>query len=389
MKILHILEATGGGTRRHALDLLPALQARGLACDFIASPARDPHFARDTAELQARGVIVHEVAMTRGFDPRCDAAALRHITVHLRRHHYDIVHCHSTKAGLLGRLARLFAAPRPPLVYTPHCPAFDTGLPAAQRHTARWMEALLVPLTAHFIAVSRHEQAVLRRALLAPRTQSESGQREDRVSVIHNGIDVAVLDALPVASRTALGLDENDFVIGCFGRLTAQKNQAALIRALPAVLRHVPRTRLLLVGGGEDEGALRRLAHRLHVSKCIAWAGEVAEARPFYALCDIVAQPSRWEGCPYSILEAMAARRAIVAAPVGGVPELLRPARGEMCGVLIKAWRAAQWAEGLVALACADHERTRLGEAARARVENDFRLEQMVEKTVRVYEQVM
>ncbi len=405
MKILHILEATSGGTRRHALDLLPVLQARGAACDLVASPARDPYFARDADELRAHGVVVHEVAMTRGFDPRCDMDALRQIAAHLRRHRPDIIHCHSTKAGVLGRLAKLVAAPRTPLVYTPHCLAFDTALPLPQRRAARWLETLLAPLTTHFIAVSRHEETVLRRAVLrraspclpAPGSGHQGASCigknsccQSRVSVIHNGLDMAAFDVLPPMSRAELGLHQSDFVIGCFGRLTAQKNQAALIRALPAVRRDVPRARLLLVGGGEDEEPLRRLARRLNVESGIVWTGEVAEARPLYALCDIVAQPSRWEGCPYSILEAMAARRAIVAAPAGGVPELLCDSgASDTCGTLVKAGRTTELVAQLVALAGDSNKRERLGEAAHARVEDDFRLEQMVTKTVRVYEQVM
>jgi glycosyltransferase involved in cell wall biosynthesis len=377
MKVLHVLEATGGGTRRHILDLLPALQAYGVSCDLVASPLRTSAFGSDAGWLRARGVKVFEVPMARGFSPSGDAIALRQLAAHLRHERYDVVHCHSTKAGLLGRLARLSVARRTPLVYTPHCIAFDTGLPHRQRRAARWMEALLAPLTSHFIAVSQHESNTLRRADLC---------KIDRVSTIHNGVDISAFDALPLTERAELGLGQRDFVIGCFGRLTSQKNQAALLRALPRVLEAVPRARLLLVGSGEDESVLRALANNLGIAECITWAGEVSEARPLYALCDVVAQPSRWEGCPYTILEALAARRVVVARDVGGVEEILDDSYGVSYNTAHRpdVEHLAHW---IVEAAHDTDWRRNTETSARRRVEEDFTLKQMVEQTIIVYEQ--
>lgn len=377
MKVLHVLEATSGGTRRHILDLLPALQARGVSCDLIASPLRTSVFGSDADWLRACGVRVFEVPMVRGFSPADDATALRQLAVHLRRERYDVIHCHSTKAGLLGRLPRVATSRKTPLVYTPHCIAFDTGLPHRQRRAARWMEALLAPLTSHFIAVSQHENNTLRRAGLC---------NFDRVSTIHNGVDVEAFDALPRVERVELGLRPHDFVIGCFGRLTRQKNQAALLRALPRVLEDMPRARLLLVGSGEDEAELRALAQKLGIAECITWAGEVSEARPLYALCDVVAQPSRWEGCPYTVLEAMAAQRFVVARDVGGVKEILDDVSG-VCYNTRHCSDMERLEQGIGQAAHDKNWRHNTATNARRRVEEEFTLGQMVQQTISVYEQ--
>jgi glycosyltransferase involved in cell wall biosynthesis len=149
MRVLHILEATYGGTRRHVLDLLPALQARGIANTLIYSPWRNPEFAHDAAALDRTGVNTCAVPMTRGWGGARDLYSLRLLHQHLKSNHYDVIHCHSTKAGLLGRLVALRDARNTPIVYTPHCPAFATGLPVRQRQAARLMEKLLAPLTSH------------------------------------------------------------------------------------------------------------------------------------------------------------------------------------------------------------------------------------------------
>ena len=105
MKILHILEATQGGTRRHVLDLLPALVQRGFSCDLIYSPLRYPAFDRDAATLESQGVRCYSIPMARGFGGGHDAKALLSLRTQIKTHAYDVVHCHSTKAGFLGRLA--------------------------------------------------------------------------------------------------------------------------------------------------------------------------------------------------------------------------------------------------------------------------------------------
>src|SRR5205823_5015562 len=155
-----------------------------------------------------------------------------------------------------------------------HCLAFDTGLPNAERRVARVVERLLAPLTSRFIAVSRHERRIMLRAGLCPPA---------RANVIYNGIDLNEFAALQIEHQSTTS-PPHQLTEGCFGRLTRQKNQAALVRALPRLHQASPQARLLLVGGGEDEPELRALAERLRVAEAIEWAGELVEARPHYAL---------------------------------------------------------------------------------------------------------
>jgi glycosyltransferase involved in cell wall biosynthesis len=372
VRILHILEAMGGGTRRHVLDLLPALVARGCEVHFAVSPRRNwperQTFARDIAFLEARGVRVHCVEMPRGL-AGCGGAVLT-LASQLRREQFDIVHCHSTVAGALGRMARL-AAPRTPLVYTPHCIAFDTGLPRLQRRAARAVEQMLAPLCSHYIAVSDAERRAIRRVL----------RRE--ATVIPNGMDLKEFDSIAPQRREDWNLTHDDFVIGCFGRLCAQKNQRELLRAFDRVWQQVPHAKLLFVGDGEDRATLGEYRRNRPHSQSVTFAGEHAEARGFYALCDVVAQPSRWEGCPYSVLEAMAARKTVVARAVGGIKEILDESYGVAYSGKSESGDLAAW---LLDAAQDDSWCENTGNAARARIEASFTLEQMVEKTLAVYE---
>lgn len=371
MRILHILEATSGGTRRHVLDLLPALQARGVSCSLIYSSLRNPLFSRDVARLRSQNIQTHEIPMGHRWARREDALALRALYAHLATHPYDLIHCHSSNAGLLGRLANganCLQRRSTPLVYTPHYVAFAAGIPRAQRRVALYLEKLLAPQTTHFIAVSQHEKSVLRRVLKLDAA---------RVSVVYNGVNGATHDTKNTISGAP-------FVIGCFGRLTAQKNQSVLIRALPLILQAVPEARLKLVGSGEDASTLRALAMRLNCDHRVEFAGEIPDPHAEYSACDLVAQPSRWEGCSYAILEAMSARRAIIASTAGGTPELLADA-----GVLLAPREERAWAKQIVALARSGHRREILGARAAQRAREYFGLNAMVEKTLAIYRAVL
>ncbi len=368
MRILHILEATGGGTRRHVLDLLPQLQRRGAACSLLYSSLRNPHFRDDAAALEKTGIATHEITMGHGYRRGGDAAALAAVHTHLKTYEYDLIHCHSSNAGLLGRIANR-CSPRPlPTVYTPHYIALAAGLPPLQRRAARWFEKLLAPHTTHYIAVSHHERAILQRARLLS---------ANNATVIHNGVAAntfSVHDTQPASGPT----------IGCFGRLTAQKNQQLLLHLLPQLAREFPQVQLLLVGDGENEPLLRSQAKRLNCENQVIFRTDRREAWPDFAECDVVALPSRWEGCSYALLEAMACGKAIVASNRGGNPEVLGKT-----GLLLPAHELNEWQHAITQLLRDPRRRQSLGTAARERVGHYFRLEAMVEKTLQVYQRIL
>lgn len=367
MRVLHILEATSGGTRQHILDLLPALQARGIANSLIYSSLRNPAFREDATRLQSKSCETYEIAMGRSWQRAVDRKALVDLRAHLKNHRYDIIHCHSSNAGLMGRLANWRQRRSTPLVYTPHYIAFAAGLPIPQRRMARWLEKILAPQTSFYIAVSQHEYSVMQRAKLL---------RNRNAELIYNGVD---------ASQFSTDFSASEFfTIGCFGRLTAQKNQSLLLRALPIIAREIPNVRLRLVGDGEDASTLRALSAKLQVENLIQWRGEVRDAKAEYSACDLIAQPSRWEGCSYALLEASASGKAIIASDIGGNREVVGPA-----GVLLPARNANLWAQNIVSLSHNAGQREALGHAARARVASRFQLQTMVEKTINIYQRVL
>jgi glycosyltransferase involved in cell wall biosynthesis len=364
MRALHILEATAGGTRRHVLDLLPALSRRGIECSLIYSPLRNPEFETDAAYLRTQNISTHSVPMTRGWNNSLDIAAVRSIRSIISKSTFDIIHAHSSKAGFLGRMA-ILPCPKSTFIYTPHCIAFNAGLPRRQRQMARIAETLLAPLTDKYIAVSAREKQSILRAHLA----SSPG-----ISLIYNGVEIKRFDSLPTPEQTPV------FTIGCFGRLSRQKNQEFALKVLFELRKHQDNVKVLFVGEGEIKSQLYKSARELHIEDAIIWHGETRNPEKLYAQCNAVIQPSRWEGCPYTVLEAMASARPVLASPAGAMPHLLNG-----CGAVRPLSNIDQWVKTLLAWKADSQRRIELGNAARQRAQKYFSLDQMVDKTIDVY----
>lgn len=185
-----------------------------------------------------------------------------------------------------------------------------------------------------------------------------------KVVVIPNGLNPANLSFLERGeARTRLGAYDTDVVVLALGRLEYAKNQQLLIEAWPQVIAAQPHARLVLVGDGPDESKLKKLAANKHLGDRVHFAGAFAFGSRLIPGADIVALPSRYEGWPVALLEALFAGAAIVAADVGGVTEQIGDA-----GVVIPRESApAVWAEAITNLVGDPARRTELIAKAKER----------------------
>lgn len=225
----------------------------------------------------------------------------------------DIVHLHSSKAGLAGRLA---LRGRRPTVFQPHAWSWLAASGTARAAARRWEQAA-ARWTDLILCVSESE-----------RLEGERAGLRGRWEVVPNGVDLGKFRAASkddrVRARALLGLDERPLVV-CVGRLSRQKGQDVLLEAWPCVLQQVPSARLVLVGDGPDRAALER---RQVVG--VEFVGQRADVPVWLAAADVVAMPSRWEGMSLVMLEAMATGRCIVATEVAGGTETLASSSGAL-----------------------------------------------------------
>jgi glycosyltransferase involved in cell wall biosynthesis len=370
LTVLHVAQPVDGGVARVVTDLVRAQAAEGLR-PVVLCPSGQ--LAESAA---AAGAEV--LAWSAGREPSArihrEAAQVARAARELRP---DLVHLHSAKAGLAGRLA---LRGRVPTVFQPHAWSFEavSGRTAAlalrwERHAARWADRV--------VCVSEDER---RRGLLA-------GIQADW-AVIRNGIDIARFAApapppaapdgtrgavAPAAStpqgvpaaadRRRSGEDGGPLVV-CMGRLCHQKGQDILLRAWPEVAARVPGARLALVGEGPAGAELRAAAPH-----GVEFPGATEDPASWYAAARLVVAPSRWEGMALAPLEAMACGRPVLVSEVAGARESLPPAHVPLC--LVPPGDAATLAHALIRLLQDPARARELGEQARlhARAEHDVR----------------
>ena len=370
LAVLHILEATTGGTRRHLVDLTTALDRETFDVSVICATERDKAFLLDIDRMRAAGVDVTVIPMVRNISPVRDTVAFTRILDLLKQRSFDIVHTHSSKAGFLGRLAARLARV-PATVHSPHVFAFQMDVHPAVRSLYFRLEKLVASRTDRFICVCANEKQIAVDAGLAS---------PEKFTVIPNGISGPASGT--TASAPDLGFGPNHVIIGTVGRLTRQKGLVNLVCAAKSVIDHVPQARFILVGTGELKARLESLIHELSLDGKVRIIDVKDGFESFYPLIDIFVLPSVWEGMPYALLEAMSHSNAIVATRVGGVPEAVHDGKS---GLLVPPADPAALAIALVRLARDPDLRAGLGKNAKESAAANFSLERMVRQTEDLY----
>lgn len=359
MKLLYVITlAEHGGAQAHVRTLLA--QTRNQAETALITSSE----GWLTQEAQALGVPVYLVPeLVQPLSPMQDfraVLALRRLLRHLRP---DLVHLHSSKAGLVGRVAARWAGV--PAVFTAHGWAFTEGVAARRRQFALWSERLAAPLAARIISVSAYDTALASRSRVG---------KPGKVVTVHNGIPDR-----PVWIRPDRGGPCRVVMTARFG---AQKDHPALLRAVA----QVPHIHLTLIGDGELLPAARALAARLGVQDRVAFLGRRSDVPELLRQADVFALISHYEGFPISILEAMRAGLPVIASDVGGVREAVQDG---VNGLLVPRGDTAALVSALQALSSDEALRRAMGAASRERFVGEFSEESMMNAVWGVYLEVL
>lgn len=369
IRILHVMEATTGGTRRHLRLIAENVDRDRFELALACSSRRDPRFGDDAASFRRSGLEVLEVPMRREIRPLADLGAFLRLCRILWTRDVDIIHTHSSKAGVLGRLAGRLCT-RAKILHTPHCFAFlqRPGSSRLRRALLVACERALGACTDHLVAVSSEERDAALRHRIVPR---------ERMSVLYNGVAAGrpADRARAEGMLRALGIAPGGRLIGSAGLLTQAKGYAHLLEALPPLLEEFPDLTCLLIGAGELEGELKARARRAGIAARVVFCGHVEPCDDLVAALDVFVLPSLWEGMPYALLEAMSLGVAVVASRVGGCPEAVVDGQ---TGLLVEPGDARALGEAIGSLLRDPAERMRMGERGRERVGELFALERMI-----------
>ena len=349
IRVLHVSQPTEAGVAVCAHRFSADQMARSFDV-LVACPAEGDlaSWLRDDGIPHARW----EASRSPGPSAFSEARSLARIADEFRP---DVVHLHSSKAGLAGRMGKRRASV---VVFQPHAWSFEAVSGPIGSASLMW-ERYAARRSDAIVCVSDAERERGR----------ESGIRAD-LRVIPNGVDLerwpAAGDAERARARADLGLGDGPLAV-CVGRLSRQKAQDVLLMAWPQVSVSVPQASLVLVGDGPERSELedRRV-------EGVTFAGNRTDVPRWLAAADVVVMPSRWEGMSLAMLEAMATARPLVATAVAGATEALAEGGGAVVPVEDPDALAHAISERLNDKELAATE----GRAARRRVEEvyDFRI---------------
>jgi glycosyltransferase involved in cell wall biosynthesis len=372
-RIAHVITESEpfGGAQRNTLLTVAGLARAGEATDLVCGPG-----GRLIDAAREAGVTVHVLdTLVRPIDPWCDLRALAALVRRCRAGRYDVVHTHSVKAGLLGRLAAWLTGV-PLIVHTIHGVPFEIdGRARARAYLA--YERLLAPVTHRVICVGE---------LLRQEVAAWGVIPAAKLVTVYSGIAFdAYAPARPADEvKRALGLAGAWPIVGTVGRLTACKAQADLVDAFARLAPRRPAAALVLVGGGELHAALQRRARQRGVAARVRLLGERDDVPDLLPIFDVYAMCSRFEGVGRALTEAMYTARPIVATPVYGVKEMIRD--GET-GLVVPPGDPAALAAAIERLADDPALAARLGAAARARALAVMDSRRMVTAIHQLYEE--
>ena len=315
-------------------------------------------------------------------------ACLRKIPSLKRTHKFSIIHSHLTH--MPDVFLQLFNKVNIPTVLTIHGTIKmlrDSSLRArslfgelewSEKYTIlfypiiRFLEQNYAKHISRFIAVSNITKKIAMKHL---------NIEAERFSVVYNGVDTGFFSP---PKKNGMGKKFSRPTVVYMGRMMAKKGINVLIRAIPGVLRRVPQTRFLFVGGGNIQPYVKMMKEKGIPEKNFSFLGHVGyfERPKILREATVFVNPSIFENCPLSVLESMSCNTAVVASDVGGTREIIRSGKN---GLLTPALDHEQLAKSIISLVEDESLNKKIGDEARKTVEKSFSSKKCAEETYQIY----
>ena len=381
MNVAHIItRLIIGGAQENTILTCRGLVERGHRVTLIAGPETGAEGSL-WEQAKASGCdLVRLDPLRRAIHPVHDLRAFHRLEELLRDMRTDVVHTHSSKAGIIGRTAAAKAGV-PVVVHTIHGMSFNRTQSAVAQAVYRALERYAARYTTGFIAVadSMIDQAVA----------AGLGARH-RFVTIRSGLDTGLF--APRAERrrehrARWGVSDADVVVGTIARLFANKGYDEIIAAMPLIAARSPAVRFVWIGDGRDRGAYERMVERIGLRECVTLLGllnpaEVAEAINGF---DIILHASRWEGLPRAIVQGLLTEVPAVSFDNDGAPEVVIDGQ---TGRLVPYGDIQALADAVSDLACDAPLRRKLGARGRDVCLRDFDWHVMVDRIEEYYQQL-
>ncbi len=307
MKIAHIItRLVAGGAQKNTLICAQHQQQQGHQVTVLSGPETGSEGSLLEAAAAANYRLILVEPMVRRIHPYLDAQALWQLIRLFRRERFDLIHTHTSKAGILGRLAAAVCG-TPAVVHTPHGHVFHSYFSDFKSRLFQGVERAIAPLADVQVMLSHEElRDHLKAGVFGP----------ERAVVIPSGVDLQPFRALDCQAT--------QFTVGYVGRLADIKGPLDLVEAFALVAEKIP-ARLLLVGDGPQRELVVQRISALRLGERIQLVGWQNDVRPYLEQMSFLTVPSHNEGMGRVVVEAMAAGLPVLATRVGGLLDLVQP----------------------------------------------------------------
>ena len=381
MKVCHfITRMIVGGAQENTFLSARGLTEAGHGCVLLSGPSEGREGSL-LARMKNPGFkVVESPLFVREISPWQDLKAVCWLTDYLKREKFDVIHTHSSKAGILGRLAGRMAKV-PVVVHTIHGLAFGPY--------DGWLKNQLYIRAERFAAKRCDRIYSVAQAMIDQCLAAGIGYPE-QFKVVYSGMELErFLNAVPdPALRAELGIPENCRVIGAVARLFPRKGYEDFFPVAAQVVQACPETCFLIMGDGPMRAEYEKTAQSLGIRDKVFFAGLVSPDRiaQYIALTDIVAHFSLKEGLPRVAVQALAEAKPVVAYPLDGTPEVVLDGRS---GYLTPPGDHAAAAKALIRILRNESERRTLGEYGRELVRDKFPWRKMSDTLIEDYQELL
>ena len=370
-------ESSYGGATYLIIRWIRFLVQHGCTVDVVASDERACELIAEESGIR----VLNGISIPRQIRFRADGLALCQLVRLFHRERYDVVHTYTATPGFLGRLAGRLC-----------------GVPAVIHHQAGWnvtewsslrekliywpLEYLATVFSTKSICVGESVKEEATRRHLAP---------PSKLVVIRNGIEVhrfaGAVGRCGVSFREEMGVNDGRLLVGVVSRLSERKGLEAVIEAFPRIVAALPDRcpTLLIAGDGPIRSSLERLAVASGAGDRIRFLGFQSDVVPFLDALDICVHPSLREGLSISLLEAMGARKAIVASAISANAELIK---NGVTGLLFAPDERDELVSAVLRFADDSEYASGCGLRAQAAAARDYTIERMFSETWQLYLQL-
>lgn len=359
-----------GGAQKQLLSLIRRLDKEKF--NLFLFTAQDGLLVKDALGINGL-TIIRSKCLERKINPLKDLLALIEIHRFIKSNNIDIVHTHSSKAGILGRCAARFARVNF-IIHTVHGWSFNDYQPNFIRHIFIGLERLSARLSHKLIVVSYYDK---QKGLI-----NRIG-REDKYIVIRYGIDCAEFFKRDQKIKEELGIDNTDLVVTMISCLKPQKSPQDFIKLAFLVNRIQPDIKFLLVGDGVLRKKIEKLISEFNLQSEVILTGWRRDVYRILSATDVFVLTSLWEGLPIAALEASASSIPAIATHTGGIAEVIIDGK---TGFLIPSRNLKLMSERLTLLLKDGNLRRQMGENARNKLGPKFMLTNTVRDTQNLYD---